>query len=243
MAKAEPKYEDLVERLQTLGFMGDSDAAFLKTIVETYGLTHVAYLGVRLPGRTQPCGAASYPTEWIDRYAASGYMSVDPVVLGTLKSLTPLDWLSLDRKSANYKKIFGEAGEFGIGEQGLSFPMRGPKGESALLSVVGEKTSLRRWNSFKRKHLRELYLLAYYVHHRAVASLSDRPGTVRLSPRENACLQWAARGKTMEEIGTILGISGNTVRVYLDASRRKLNCSNIAHSVAAALTLGLIEPP
>jgi len=66
---------------------------------------------------------------------------------------------------------------------------------------------------------------------------------VSLSVRERDVLQWAAAGKTTDEIATILGIAERTVRVYLDTARHKLGASNRTHAVARALGTGLIHPP
>jgi DNA-binding CsgD family transcriptional regulator len=61
-----------------------------------------------------------------------------------------------------------------------------------------------------------------------------------LSPREHECLLWSARGKTFTEIGAILGVSFNTVRVHIDNSRYKLSCSTLAQTTAVAVALGYL---
>lgn len=64
----------------------------------------------------------------------------------------------------------------------------------------------------------------------------------RLSSRERECMVWTARGKTVDDIATILDISANTVRVYMKRIMGKLQVSNKTHAVAKALALGMIEP-
>jgi LuxR family transcriptional regulator, quorum-sensing system regulator CinR len=61
-----------------------------------------------------------------------------------------------------------------------------------------------------------------------------------LSRREHECLKWAARGKTFIEIGVILGIGFGTVKVYLDSTRYKLNCTTLPQATAAAVALGIL---
>ncbi|RXN84628.1 hypothetical protein C7R54_25025 [Achromobacter aloeverae] len=66
-----------------------------------------------------------------------------------------------------------------------------------------------------------------------------------LSPREHACLHWAALGKSSREIGLVLGISERTVNFHLQNACRKLVARNRRAAVAAALSLGLLDlgPP
>jgi DNA-binding CsgD family transcriptional regulator len=60
-----------------------------------------------------------------------------------------------------------------------------------------------------------------------------------LSPRERECLLWAARGKTYNDIGAILGIAYGTVKTNLDIARYKLNCMTLAHATATAVARGI----
>ena len=62
----------------------------------------------------------------------------------------------------------------------------------------------------------------------------------KLSPRELEALTWAAQGKTYNEIGKIMHISFASVKTYLDTGRHKLGAVNLPHSVALAITYGLI---
>lgn len=64
--------------------------------------------------------------------------------------------------------------------------------------------------------------------------------TAPLTDRELEVLRWAARGKTEEECGEILGISGRTVGKFVERAMDKLGATNKAHAVALALTRGLI---
>ena len=64
---------------------------------------------------------------------------------------------------------------------------------------------------------------------------------MRLSHRELECLTWAAQGKTYSDIAAILGLSFASIKSYLDASRYKLHAGNVAHAVAIAVALGLID--
>ena len=63
----------------------------------------------------------------------------------------------------------------------------------------------------------------------------------RLSDREKEVLTLIAGGKTMAEVGQILGISAHTVGEHLKNVRRKLQTTNNAHSVLQALRTGQLS--
>ncbi len=61
----------------------------------------------------------------------------------------------------------------------------------------------------------------------------DRRAAARaLSPREAEVLHWLREGKSNDEIGQILGISGLTVKNHLQRLYKLLGVSNRAHAVA-----------
>jgi DNA-binding response OmpR family regulator len=67
------------------------------------------------------------------------------------------------------------------------------------------------------------------------------PKQVRLREREVETLTWAARGKTFEEIGTILSLSKRTVEFHLDNARRKLGVATRTQALIKAATGHLIQ--
>lgn len=207
-------------------------------------MSHVAYLGVQLPiaDKKLPLGYVTYPQSWRERYVDKDYVTIDPVVEVALRSILPTDWATINLDTKSQKQIFGEAKEFGIGTQGLTFPIRGRGGEKALFTVVGDIPESE-WKSFKKEHIGELNMLAFHFHQTVLSIINAPQAEVKLSKREAECLKWAAAGKTFEDIGDILNISGNTVRLYLDTARHKLNCLNVTHAVARAIKMELIPPP
>jgi DNA-binding CsgD family transcriptional regulator len=62
-----------------------------------------------------------------------------------------------------------------------------------------------------------------------------------LSEREVEILTWSAHGKTYSEISIMLSISEDTVKDHLERVGRKLNTTNKTHTVAVALSRGLIK--
>jgi DNA-binding response OmpR family regulator len=68
------------------------------------------------------------------------------------------------------------------------------------------------------------------------------PRQVGLREREVETLTWAARGKTFEEIGTILSLSKRTVEFHLENARRKLGVATRTQALIKAAAGRLIQP-
>ncbi|NGZ88014.1 LuxR C-terminal-related transcriptional regulator [Duganella aceris] len=64
-----------------------------------------------------------------------------------------------------------------------------------------------------------------------------------VSAREAEILHWVREGKSNEEIGLILGISGLTVKNHLQRLYRLLGVSNRAHAIARGMALQLFDRP
>lgn len=73
---------------------------------------------------------------------------------------------------------------------------------------------------------------------------ASRPGTGprACSQREMEILHWVREGKSNEEVGQILGISGLTVKNHLQRIYKTLGVSNRTQAVARGITLQLLKP-
>ena len=99
------------------------------------------------------------------------------------------------------------------------------------------------------RHAYFLELLLPYLHLglQRVGSrqAQTRAGTLArpVSAREAEILHWVREGKSNEEIGLILGISGLTVKNHLQRLYRLLGVSNRAHAITRGLALNLFDRP
>ena len=215
---------------------------FLREAISRYGLRHIAYSAINVPDPNLGYFyvSSTYPDKWVDRYISRNYVVVDPVVRRAFTSLVPFDWAELP-KSKEEKNFFGESVEFGLGRQGITFPVRGGRNEIGLFNLNSE-ASERDWRSMRTLLIRDFQILATLFHDGILSAenvaLSTR--TVELSPRETECLKWAAEGKTAWETSLILGVSERCVRFHLDQARRKLDCLTKVQTVAKAIAAGLV---
>lgn len=233
-------YYDLIDSLKSCD-VREQGHEFLRVVADHYGLAHVAYLGVNIPTLTDKIafGVTTYDHRWVSRYIAEDYIRIDPVVRQGMSQLLPLDWSTLHGKNRKTDQFFIEAGEFGVGLQGLSFPIRGAHGETALFSVnTNDQQPV--WEKRKARIMRDMQIIAYQFHTLVLESEGVRFEDVALTAREKECLKWAADGKTSWETGEILGIRSTTVEFYIEQARVKLNATNKVQAVAKALRVNAI---
>lgn len=175
---------------------------FLQEAISRYGLHHIAYSAINVPEANKGYFYVNctYPEQWIDRYLERDYVLLDPVVRRALTSLVPFDWAELPKKTKAVRDFFGESIEFGLGRQGLTFPVRGGGNETGLFNL-NSTASDREWRSMRKLLVRDFQVLATLFHDGVL--YADDPAaltrTVKLSPREIECLKWAAEGKTAWE--------------------------------------------
>src|SRR5207237_9299131 len=127
-----------------------------------------------------------------------------PCVSARFRHLRRLDWLKYAKSSPRVQRLFGESTEFGIGRQGITFPIRGPKGEAALFNITSDLPDAE-WLQTKKIYMRDFQILAHIIHAKAmVIGGAEKPDyQARLTPRERECLTWGAGGKPSEDIATI----------------------------------------
>jgi DNA-binding CsgD family transcriptional regulator len=234
-------FSRLVEDLGNIQNTAET-AVWLKKAADLYGLRNIAYLGINIPkiAEVTPYLAVTYSSAWVAHYRAQDFVKSDPVIRSGFLSILPLDWRRLNWGPAPARQIVRDSLDFGVGRQGLTFPIRGRLGEKALLTITSDEPEPR-WDKTVQRFMRDFQGLAYHVHHAILQVEGVLYGTTTsLTKREWECLTWASRGKTVFETAIILSISDRTVRFYLDLARTKLGATNVAHAVAKALSMELI---
>jgi DNA-binding response OmpR family regulator len=77
---------------------------------------------------------------------------------------------------------------------------------------------------------------------KGVARLNVWKAQCDLNDREIEALMWAARGKTTEDIATIMAIAERTVNFHLNNARNKLGVATRIQAAVKATVAGFIEP-
>lgn len=236
---------DLIDKIASAEKLAEGHS-ILREHMDRFGLKHVAYLGLNLPSerRQRPLVSVTYSPDWVRHYEQRDYVNIDPVVRFGLAGVLPIDWGELDRRRPAIRRMFGEAQEFDIGAQGISFPIRGRHGEFALFSINADARPAE-WQMLKRVLIKEFMVISYYFHSWAlkVERIDQNDYAEKLSEREKECLRWCAAGKTIWDTSAILGLSERTVRFHLENARFKLNALSTTHAVSKAISYGVIALP
>lgn len=236
------KLFELLAEIDELGDAADIPS-LLARLVDLYGLKSVAYLGSGLTGQPQeePYLAVTYSPEWVKHYKAARFVDIDPAIQVGLRRMLPIDWTEFDRENEKVRRLFGEAGEFGLGRRGISLPVHGRQGDRALVSITSDVGD-RDWQRLRPRYMRDFQVLALHLHQMILRLAGNQPiEPVNLSPRERECLLWIAEGKTYWETAVILGLSEHTVRCYLESARHKLGAANNTHAVNKAGKASLLS--
>jgi len=206
---------------------------------DDYRVDHVVYHWVNSVGERFGCG--TYSSDWVDRYLEKDYLYIDPVILGCFHRFDPVNWKQLDWSSKGARDMLRDACEYGVGPQGFTVPIRGPKGQYALFTLA-DKRSDAAWEALIDEKKKDLILLAHSFNHKAL-ELEERVFQMeasQLSKRERSTLTLLAKGKNRAQAAQELEISENTLRVYVESARHKLGALNTTHAVARALAAGQI---
>jgi LuxR family transcriptional regulator, quorum-sensing system regulator RaiR len=243
MGLFDDSFELSISEVEAINSMAEL-RAFISRLLARYDLRHAVYHAVSLPNYIDPNPVLifTYPEQWAEHYIAENYFNIDPVVAAGSGNLLPYDWSQLSQRGSKVKQMFGEANEFGIGRQGLSFPIRGPLGDHALFSITSNADTVE-WHKLRNNYMRDFQLLAHFVHGKVLefqhgVRLPLKP----LSAREREVLSWAACGLNNDQIAHKLAISERVVRAYFESARHKLNCLNRSHVLARAVSLRLVGP-
>lgn len=249
-----------LSRLPGLASFGDT----IEAIRAAYDVDHVYYYAIsmglqarsredrnivlpeaqgelRFSGRQ--LAAMSYSPDWLDRYLEARFADIDPVLAGATASFDPVDWADLDWSTAGRQAFRGEAEDFGIGNQGYTVPVRGPSGQFAIFTV-NKACSRETWDRLLAESRTDFLLLAHFTHQRvlALSGCEDAAPPRPLSARERDALRLIAAGLGRAQAAERLGISENTLRVYIDSARYKIGALNVQHAIALAAHRGIIPP-
>lgn len=231
-------------RLVDIGNTSNSETLFtdlLDNICKRHEVDYAAYAGAN-PTTGQIYGFVNYPEPWKAHYTKHNLARSDPTLLSASRSIAPVDWTRLPRDDS-FDRVFRDAHDFGISQNGLTVPVRGPYGDMGMISVT-RTGDPRDWARHARHIVSDLQSVAVHLHDTVMRS-SELSRVLRqpsLSSREREVLQWIAAGKTYMDVGEILSISDRTVEVHLRSARSKLSALTTAQAVARAIGCGLIYP-
>lgn len=233
-------FADNLERFQE----PKDETAFLAEIGSKFGFSNITYFFLSSKAVTGSPGKllTTYAEEWQSHYFAMDYDEIDPIIWTSMRSFLPVDWTLVPKPTRKSQQFFGEAMEFGVSDQGITIPVRGPSGETALVSLnpeIGQSD----WPAYLKYIKPDIIYFAHLLH-KAVLDKTERPaqfGSIRLTAREKIALQFAALGKTSKDTATVMEISERTVETHIANAAIKLQACTKTQAVARAIAAGLIQ--
>lgn len=192
-----------------------------------------------------PLLTRNYPANWDTAW--SRHNANDPYYHACFDGNLSIEWRAIQSRD-NLTQIERDSWHYLADKQihhGLTIPIHLPERRFAFVSAIRD-CSDDDWDKLVKTARDSLFLIAHHFHsatfHKFQNPFPQRRQNT-LSPREIECLQWAANGKTAEDIACILGRSVETIRVHLKRACTKLAAANRAHAIAKASYLGLIDFP
>ena len=125
------RYTQITTFDPTLGRLDNaSQLADVQSVIEefrdAFSVDHMVYHWVN-----SKCGrlrVGRYSGAWLSRYIQQSYIRIDSVILGCFQRFDPVDWKDLDWSNKAARAFQADALDHEVGRQGLSIPIRGPKG-------------------------------------------------------------------------------------------------------------------
>src|SRR6185437_3269535 len=171
----------------------------LVEIAAGLGLHSFAYLALCRTGK--PLLISNYDTGWTSHYVKQDYHLFDPVIRKSLRCLSPFGWgpdFVRPDSPAFIRRFFYEAADFGI-RYGYTFPSGQWRNGLAAMTFATDRRR-RDYESCIRRHGEVLQLISF-LFHAEVQTMREQTLSadgISLSRRQMQCLEWAARGKTVE---------------------------------------------
>ncbi len=185
---------------------------------------------------------SDYPDYWIDQYVASEIVNLDPVLLASQRTNVGFGWHQLGELihlTPTHRQIIESTRRNGLVD-GFTVPANVP-GElngSCNFAVASSHEAPR--GNYAMAQLAGSF--AFQAARTLVMRMRNIPpdGPVQLTDRQLECIVLVARGKTDWEIGTILGISQETVKRHIADARARYDVTKRTQIVLRALYDGLV---
>jgi len=228
----------VIEACKTLDELLGGISAFSKPL----GFTH-AGIGqiinpIVLARPITEVGISDYPEEFSERWLSQGYVMHDPILRYALSYRAAFTWREAYEYATRYgRRIFDEAEDFGL-KDGIAIPVIVGDYPTGLVSLVHPKPN---FTAGEIAHI-QLVCIHGYTRMLRIINAEKKDRTNALTVREIDVLHYVAAGKTNWEIGKILEISEDTIKMHMKNITRKLDAANRAHSVALGIREGQILP-
>ncbi len=234
--------ESEFERIQGLEDIGEV-LMFVRDFARDLGVKRQSYHFT--PVMESPISARTviysegFPDEWLALYNEKSFRLNDPIPERTMRHGEAISWadaMALAPNTSAQQECFASMREHGL-IHGFGIPLFGSGGREAYASMDFDLPPAEVASS-DRSAIIAVSQAAQMRVSRLLIRLNTRPS---LSERELQVLGWIVRGKSVGEIGTILGLSPETVRTYSKRVYEKMGTHNRIGAIVRALKLNLVR--
>jgi DNA-binding CsgD family transcriptional regulator len=222
----------------------DESATYLRAARERFSVLNLSYwfLGASSQMPDRLTWLSTYDQNYMSIYMRDYTPLGDPAFKICFNRRLPLDWAEIRDADTTAKDIHHTAEQYGIGKQGISFPISDPGFGVAMFSVNFECDD-RHWVEVRNDLVSGIHLFAHYFHLRMKEVIAGRPisSDYDLSPREREVLKWAADGKTAWETAQLIGVSERAIRLYTENAMSKLKAKTKTQAVAIAVRNAILH--
>jgi len=231
--------EDVIEKVSLATSVDELDKTVL-SISKHFGMDGYYYCNFKPMSGLQTVDHRN--SDWLRRYKSNGYQQFDAISQELFATDISFTWEEVAVKNTSNKrqmKLLNEAREFGLNHGYHIISKETPFQGGSLCLYAKDRRDFTDSMKINRKTIDILG----HLYHNKYESIKSRDIEVpNLAPREKECLTLASLGKTNDEIGTILSLSGNTVNSYIQSACGKLNVRTKIHAVVKAVQLQIIFP-
>ncbi|WED41812.1 helix-turn-helix transcriptional regulator [Legionella cardiaca] len=165
---------------------------------------------------------------WHEHYLDESYADVDRTLESMEQNLVPFLW-DIDEQLSKAKnkrelRMRQEAKEFGI-YRGLCIPLHGPQGDFVNL-VLHQRIQENGLVDWQEKQFIWLAITQCYFHYVRQLLLQTVKSKIKLTKREQQCLELTAQNIRINVIASLLGVSQRTVNFHLQNANKKMGVSN-----------------
>ncbi len=215
----------------------------LREIRDAHGIEYITYAERDRRSADVPYRfVLTYRADWLLRYLTKSYFSIDPVVNLCFDQVSVIDWNEVGEMDRDVGAYLDDARSHGVGNQGITIPTTRDINLLTNVSFTFNATP-DLWQAMKAQRLPEWRASAKLLQKKIDQLVHGTQPRINndLTRREVSCLNWAALGKTDQEIARILETGVFTVHGHIRSARRKLGCANKTAAVARAIVLGILK--
>lgn len=181
---------------------------------------------------------SSMPEAYMDRFMKDEMYRHAPMTLWARDNVGAMSWAwvsdNMDTLDDRQRDVIEFNRSFGVtAGYTISFRDAQTRHKGAIALSTGRGSSQAQLDVIWELHGRDINMLNQ-VAHLKFTSLPLPKSRLRLSERQREVLEWVGDGKTMQDIGVILGVTQATVEKHLRNAREALDVETTAQAVKKA---------